>query len=70
MIFIGMKKKVILEDIRGNRFEIEREEPRILTEAEIKERLKNTPKIDVEALLAQGARKIEDVCKDIENGIM
>lgn len=65
-----MKKKVIVEDMYGNRFETEREEPRILTEAEVKERLKNTPKIDVEALLKQGYRKLEDICNDIENGNM
>ena len=65
-----MKKKVIIEDMHGNQFEVEREEPRILTEAEVKERLKNTPKIDVEALLKQGYRKLEDICNDIENGNM
>lgn len=56
--------------MRGNRFEVEREEPRTLTEAEVKERLNNTPKIDVEALLKQGYRKLEDICNDIENGNM
>jgi hypothetical protein len=65
-----MKKKTIVEDIHGNQFEMEVEETRILTEAEVMEHIKNTPKIDVEFLLAQGYRKLEDVCRDIENGNM
>lgn len=63
-----MKKKVIVEDMYGNRFETEREEPRILTEAEVKERLKNTPKIDVEALLKQGYMEANDFHRRLENG--
>ena len=52
----------------GNRFETEREEPRILTEAEVKERLKNTPKIDVESLLKQGYMEANDFHRRLENG--
>lgn len=63
-----MKKKVIVEDAHGNRFEMEREEPRTLTEAEVKERIKNTPKIDVQALLKQGCMEANDFFNKLENG--
>ena len=61
-------KKVIVEDCHGNLIETEELETRILTEEEVREHVRNTPKADVQALLAQGYRKLEDICRDIENG--
>lgn len=63
-----MKKKTIVEDIHGNQFEMEVEETRILTETEVKEHIKNTPKIDVEALLAQGCMEANEFFNRLENG--
>lgn len=61
-------KKVIVEDCHGNLIETVEFETRILTEKEVRERVRNTPKADVQALLEQGYRKLEDICRDIENG--
>lgn len=63
-----MEKRVIVEDIHGNRFEVEREESKILTEAEVREHINNTPKIDVKALLAQGCMEANDFFNQLENG--
>ena len=43
---------------------------RPLNEAEVKERLKNTPKTDVDELFKRGFRKLEDIYRDIENGFI
>lgn len=43
-------------------------EGRPLNEKEIKRHIQSTPKLDVEALLKRGCRKLEDVCWDIEHG--
>ena len=67
MIFIDMKK-VIVEDCHGNLIETVELETKILTEKEVKEHVRNAPKADVQALFAQGYRKLEDICRDIENG--
>lgn len=61
-------KKVIVEDIRGNLIETTETIQQPLTESQIKDHINSTPKIDVEALLRQGYRKLEDVCREIENG--
>ena len=61
-------KKVIVKDCHGNLIETEELETKILTEEEVREHVQNTPKADVQALLAQGYRKLEDICRDIENG--
>ena len=61
-------KKVIIEDFHGNLIETVELETRILTEEEVREHIQNTPKADVQALLAQGYRKLEDICRNIENG--
>lgn len=39
---------------------------RTLPPEEVAERVKNTPKIDVDALLKQGFRPLEDIFRDIE----
>ena len=62
------RKKVIVEDIHGNIMEITESIQDPLTEEQIREHINSTPKIDVDALLRQGYRKLEDVCRDIENG--
>ena len=62
------RKKVIVEDIHGNIMEITESIQGPLTEEQIREHINSTPKIDVDALLRQGYRKLEDVCRDIENG--
>lgn len=69
MIFISMgRKNVIVEDIHGNIIGTSELIQAPLTEEQIREHINSTPKIDVEALLRQGYRKLEDVCRDIENG--
>ena len=60
-------KKMIVEDIHGNIIEAIESIQEPLTEEQIREHINSTPKIDVEALLRQGYRKLEDVCKEIEN---
>ena len=62
------RKKVIVEDIHGNIMQITESIQGPLTEEQIREHINSTPKIDVDALLRQGYRKLEDVCRDIENG--
>ena len=62
------RKKVIVEDIHGNIMEITESIQGPLTEEQIREHINSTPKIDVDAMLRQGYRKLEDVCRDIENG--
>ena len=61
-------RKVIVEDIHGNIIETTESIQEPLTEEQIREHINSVPKIDVEALLRQGYRKLEDVCRDIENG--
>ncbi|MDE6393860.1 MAG: hypothetical protein K2K77_00840 [Duncaniella sp.] len=63
-----MKKKEIVEDKHDNR--LANGQGVKLTETEVNDKLKNTRKIDVETLLSQGYRKLEDVCNDIENGFV
>ena len=62
------RKKVIVEDIHGNIIETTESIQTPLTEEQIREYINSTPKIDVEALLREDYRKLEDVCRDIENG--
>lgn len=62
------RKNVIVEDIHGNIIETSELIQAPLTEEQIREHINSTPKIDVEALLRQGYRKLEDVCREIENG--
>ena len=67
VIFIDMKK-VIVQDCHGNLIETEELETRILTEEEVRERVCNTPKADVQALLAQGYREANEFFNTLENG--
>ena len=41
---------------------------RILTEEEVRERLNNTPKIDIEKLLSQGYVEAKEFHRRLENG--
>ena len=61
-------RKVIVENINGELIETTETIQKPLTESQIKEHINSTPKIDIEALLSQGYRKLEDVCREIENG--
>ena len=53
---------------RVNKTNIQQNECRILTEEEVKERIKNTPKIDVEALLQKGYVEANEFHRRLENG--
>lgn len=61
-------KKVIVEDCHGNLIETVELETRILTAEEVRERVRNTPKTDVQALLAQGYMEANEFHRRLENG--
>lgn len=58
-----MRKKVIVEDVHGNRFEAEREEPRIISENEMH---KYYSTISEEEW--QNSRDINEYIADVKNG--
>lgn len=63
-------KKVIIESVNGNIFETERCEPTILSEADVKKHVKQSPKIDVNELLKQGYVEAKKFHHDLENGLL
>lgn len=61
-------RKVIIESANGTVSVVERDEPIVLTEAEVKERVKLTSKIDVNELLKRGYVEAQKFHRDLENG--
>lgn len=62
--------KFLFEDSNGVIIESDVYETKLLTEAEVKERVKKTPKINVNALLQKGYVAADKFHHDLENGLL
>lgn len=63
-------KRVIIETVNENICETDRYESSILTDADVKKRVKQSPKIDVNELLKQGYVEAKKFHHDLENGLL
>lgn len=64
------RKKIIIESLNGEIIETEQYDTKLLTEAEVRERVKDFPKIDVQELLRQGYVEARKFHHDLENGLL